>query len=281
MKEGIKVKNKNKKGVITIIIKILFVLGFLIFTYPFTSNIINNYFDQKIIKNYEINITNRSDFELLSEYKQNMQFNSDLYDNQSNFNNLGLKERTTIDDSKDIIGVLYIPKINISLPIFNQTTNEYLKRGASLLENSSYPTGGVNTHAVLTSHSGMSHKRLFSELDKLEVYDRFYIEVSNKMLIYEVFNITEVLPYETELLKIIDDEDLVTLFTCSPYMVNSHRLLVQGRRVLDNNMQKEDYSLVKKVNDYHLLKFKIFVFAIIIALILIVLVTFNKFRKLQ
>ena len=123
------------------------------------------------------------------------------------------------------------PKINVNLPIFDQTTTKLLEKGACLLEGTSYPVGGVSTHAVLSSHRGLPQAKLFTDLPRLQIEDRFYIEINGQYLTYQIDQIQTVAPTKTETLQIQDNQDLVTLVTCTPYMINSHRLLVRGHRV--------------------------------------------------
>lgn len=145
------------------------------------------------------------------------------------------------------VGVLTIPKINVSLPIFDQTTTKLLEKGACLLEGTSYPIGGKSTHAVLSSHRGLPQAKLFTDLPQLKIEDHFYIEINRQYLAYQVDQIKTVAPTETEALQIQENQDLVTLVTCTPYMVNSHRLLVRGHRVaVEPEEIKESLEKVKR-----------------------------------
>lgn len=124
-----------------------------------------------------------------------------------------------------------IPKIQVELPVFHGTDNATLEKGVGHLLGSSLPVGGPGTHAVLTGHSGMASQKMFSDLVDLKVGDIFYLEVMGETLAYQVDQIKVVLPYDTSLLEIIPSEDLCTLVTCTPYGVNTHRLLVRGSRI--------------------------------------------------
>lgn len=130
-----------------------------------------------------------------------------------------------------IMGYVEIPKISVSLPIYHGTEEAVLQKGVGHLIGSSLPIGGKGFHSVLTGHSGVAGKRLFSDLEQLVPGDRFYLHVLGQTLAYEVTETNTVLPYETELLTAVPEEDLCTLVTCVPYSVNSHRLLVRGSRV--------------------------------------------------
>lgn len=129
------------------------------------------------------------------------------------------------------MGYVHIPKLAASLPIYHGTEEETLERGVGHLIGSSLPVGGSNTHAILTGHSGLASQKLFSDLDKLEVGDTFYLEVLDEVLAYEVDQIETVLPHDTNHLGLEEDQDLCTLVTCTPFGVNTHRLLVRGHRI--------------------------------------------------
>lgn len=130
-----------------------------------------------------------------------------------------------------LMGYLEVPAIDLTLGIYHGTSSDVLKNGVGHLENTSLPVGGKNTHAVLSAHTGLSDKKLFTDLVLLEEGDMFYIHVLDEVLAYQVDEIAVVEPSDTSLLYIVPDEDLVTLVTCTPYGINSHRLLVRGRRV--------------------------------------------------
>lgn len=130
-----------------------------------------------------------------------------------------------------IMGYIEIPAINIDLPIYHGTTGAAMEKGAGHMEGTSLPVGGVGTHAVISAHSGMSSAKLFTDLDKLELGDMFFITVCNQKLAYEVDNIAVVEPTDIDLIRIDTQQDYVTLLTCTPYGVNTHRLLVRGHRV--------------------------------------------------
>ena len=129
------------------------------------------------------------------------------------------------------MGYVEIPKIQVNLPIYHGTDAEVLDRGVGHLLGSSLPVGGESTHTILSDHSGMASQKMFTDLEQLTQGDVFYLNVLNETLAYQVTEINTVLPYETDLLGIVPGEDLCTLVTCTPYGINTHRLLVRGRRV--------------------------------------------------
>ena len=130
-----------------------------------------------------------------------------------------------------IMGYVVIPNIQVNLPIFHGTADGTLAKGVGHLLGSSLPVGGKGTHAVLTGHSGMASQKMFSDLPGMEVGDVFYLDILGQRLAYEVKEVNTVLPYDTSLLEIEPEEDLCTLVTCTPYGVNTHRLLVRGSRI--------------------------------------------------
>lgn len=130
-----------------------------------------------------------------------------------------------------IMGYIMIPAINIDLPIYHGTTGAAMEKGAGHMVGTSLPVGGIGTHAVISAHSGMASAKLFTDLDKLKLGDMFFITVCNQKLAYEVDNIAVVEPTDIDLIRIDTQQDYVTLLTCTPYGVNTHRLLVRGHRV--------------------------------------------------
>ena len=117
------------------------------------------------------------------------------------------------------------------LPVYHGTSSKVLSRGVGHMENSSLPTGEPGTHSVLTAHRGLPSSKLFRHLDDVEIGDTFFLDVLDEKYAYEVFDIDIVLPHQTEWLQLNDDEEIVTLLTCDPYMINTHRMLVKGKRV--------------------------------------------------
>ena len=130
-----------------------------------------------------------------------------------------------------VMGYVEVPKISVYLPIYHGTEGATLERGVGHLLGSSLPVGGEGTHCVLTGHTGMSNQRLFTDLEQMEIGDLFYLHVLDQVLAYQVDAINTVAPYETSLLCEVEGQDLCTLITCTPYGVNSHRLLVRGLRI--------------------------------------------------
>ena len=141
------------------------------------------------------------------------------------------------------MGYVVIPNIQVNLPIFHGTADGTLAKGVGHLLGSSLPVGGTGTHCVLTGHSGLASQKMFSDLPGMKVGDIFYLDILGLRLAYEVKEINTVLPYDTSLLEIEPEEDLCTLVTCTPYGVNTHRLMVRGTRIANAQAQQQ---LVRK-----------------------------------
>ena len=139
------------------------------------------------------------------------------------------------------MGYIEIPKINVRLPIYHGTSEEVLQEGVGHIESTALPIGGEFTHAILTGHRGLPRAKLFTDLDQLEIGDRFYLYILDEILAYEVDEIHTVLPDELQQLQTVEDRDLVTLITCTPYGVNTHRLLVRGTRIPYSPEEAEEY----------------------------------------
>lgn len=176
-----------------------------------------------------------------------------------------------------IMGYVGIPKIQVNLPIYHGTDAEVLDRGVGHLLGSSLPVGGKNTHTILSGHSGMASQKMFTDLEQLSPGDIFYLNVLNETLAYQVTEINTVLPYETDLLGIVPGEDLCTLVTCTPYGVNTHRLLVRGYRIPYEEaltLEEESVAVEAVESTWEQNYAKGIIIGIVIALLLILLFAF-------
>lgn len=262
-----------KKHKVTIIMITLFFIGLLTLFYPTLSNYYNEKNQSKTIYNYEniLNEKNKIDFDKLKEDAIN--YNKKLseltepllsYENIQNYNEL-------LNINNDgMIGYLTIDKIKVELPIYHGISNEVLNSSVGHLEGSSLPIGGNSTHSVLSAHRGLPSAKLFTDLDKLEVGDIFKITVLDEVLTYEVDMIVIVSPSDREYLKIEEDKDYVTLLTCTPYGINTHRLLVRGVRVTGNT--KKNYITTEGFRINRMIVIPIVALPIIVLLLLIILI---------
>lgn len=234
-----------KSEKILLIIAIIFIIvGTGIFLYPSISN----YFAEKnhveAIRNYDKMVVGIGEDSLKEEKEKAQTYNENLsgdpvHDPFVFGSGYALPEnyKEVLNLSEDgIMGYIQIPKISVDLPIYHGTSEEVLEKGVGHIQNTSVPIGGNSTHSVLTGHTGLPNAELFTRLDELVVGDIFYIHVLNEILTYKVYEIKVVLPDNIDELRITSGEDLVTLVTCTPYGVNSHRLLVKAERV-----EYEDY----------------------------------------
>lgn len=161
-------------------------------------------------------------------YERAQQYNEALYQGEA-VSVAGYGDLLAVTDA---IGYLEIPKLNVYLPIYHGLEEETLQKGIGHIPETSLPVGGASTHCVLSGHSGLPAARLLTGLDEMKEGDRFYLHVLDQTLAYEVNQVTVVLPEETEQIRIAEGKDYVTLQTCTPYGVNTHRLLVRGERTL-------------------------------------------------
>ena len=232
-----------KKKASTILFVMIFLAGLSLLLYPFVANEWNNYRQKRLISTYESQVSELEaegaiDYE--AEWKRAEAYNKallpsilpDSFAIASAADEPDKEYMSCLNITDDgMMGIVEIPKINIKLPIYHTTDEDVLAKAAGHLEGSSLPIGGKNSHAVISAHRGLPSAALFTDLDKLKEGDHFLIHVLDDTLCYEVDQISVVEPEETASLAVEDGEDLVTLLTCTPYGVNSHRLLVRGHRV--------------------------------------------------
>ena len=272
-----------KKHKITFIMILFFFIGLLVLLYPSISNYHNQKVQSKAIFDYEslLNNYNNNDYDNLFALANN--YNLDLNKLTNPF-----VTHNTIKNYHDVLningsgmmGYLTINKIKVELPIYHGTSEDVLSKAVGHVEGSSLPVGGKGTHSVLSAHRGLPSSKLFTELDKLEIGDTFTITILNRTLTYEVDKITIVNPNDTKELTINPDEDYVTLLTCTPYGINTHRLLVRGKRI--NDIPKTIYVTTEAFRINTLIVMPMVAIPIILVLLLIILikpVKNNKVRK--
>ncbi|MGN0454137.1 MAG: class C sortase [Ruminococcus sp.] len=229
-----------KKKLPIIVITLIFILGVGILSYPLISSAINNFSVRNDASAYmeEAKKLDTSEIEAMlaeaEKYNNSLTSNiilTDPFDEEA-YEKIGANyEQTLNTDAKGLIGYVDIPKINVYLPIYHGTSEETLSKGAGHLENTSLPIGGKSTHSVISAHSAFPTETFFDYLTDMQEGDVFYIHVLTQTLKYQVDKISVVLPENTSDLHITRGEDYVTLLTCTPYSVNTHRLLVRGTRV--------------------------------------------------
>lgn len=206
--------------------------------YPIISDYWNSKTQSKVIADYDKLLSNMDNETYKSIMANAEDYNNklkELYNPLENYNELDGYNDTLDVTGTGIMGYITIPKIDVELPIYHGTSDKVLKNAAGHLQGSSLPIGGESTHAVISAHRGLPSAKLFSDLDELEKGDRFTITVLNEVLTYEIDKIQIIEPDELDKLEIVDGEDYVTLITCTPYGINTHRLLVRGSRVETEN----------------------------------------------
>ena len=226
-----------KKSIDTLLVTMIIVTGLSLFLYPTVSNFITERSGSQAIDGYSDNVSGLDDSLSDAELARAEEYNAALFRSSVNTEPTAVSQSDydyMLNISGDgMIGYVDIPRINCRLPIYHGTDVKTLESYIGHLRSSSLPVGGESTHCVLTGHTGMPSAKLLTDLDSVEVGDRFTLTTLNRKLTYEVNSITVVKPDETDALKIIRGQDLCTLVTCTPYGINTHRLLVRGHRVAD------------------------------------------------
>ena len=219
----------------------MFIIGSSVLLYPAISNYVNSKHASRVIATYNEALTS-SDKDKLSgifdaalDYNDRLRTTPDSFFIPSNVN--GYSDTLDITDT-GIMGYIDIDKIGVELPIYHGTEKEVLQIGIGHLEGTSLPVGGDSTHCVLSGHRGLPSAKLFTDLDELEIGDEFTITILDRLLTYKVDQIRIVLPTETDDLQLVSGEDYCTLMTCTPYGINTHRLLVRGVRTENAQVKK-------------------------------------------
>lgn len=275
-----------RKRKTTIIMIIFFFIGLLTLFYPSLSNYYNEKKQSRMISNYEniINGNNFIDFE--KEKESAINYNIALskikepllnYDRLNNYYDL-------LNINKDgMMGYITIEKIKVELPIYHGTSNEVLNSSVGHIEGSSLPVGGLTTHSVLSAHRGLPSAKLFTNLDRLEIGDTFKITILDEVLTYQVDKIVIVKPNNRDNIKIEENKDYITLLTCTPYGINTHRLLVRGVRI--ENTKKKSYITTEGFKINNLIVVPILSMPIILLLLIITIikpvkrVNINKYEE--
>lgn len=275
----------KKKHISTIIIALIFLAGLGFLLYPTVSNLWNRAHQSRAIATYTKQVEKLDDSQNKEMLKAARKYNKSLLKKSDHWK-LSKKDKKKYESLLDvsgtgIMGYIEVPKINCSLPIYHGTDEGALQIAIGHLEGSSLPVGGKSTHCVLSGHRGLPSARLFTDLDQMEEGDVFVLNVLGRKLAYEVDQIKVVLPDEMSDLEIVQGKDLCTLVTCTPYGINTHRLLVRGHRTkyIEETVVRVQKEAEKKETGIWLLAGGGAVFLIII--IIVVVKRRRKRRNLQ
>ena len=260
-----------KRKISGILFGLMFLLGFAILIYPTVSNQWNTYRQNQLISSYEELIGKMAEEDFTKEWEKANAFNDTIIHN----NIFGDVFGENGDDIKNteywqilnvgndgVMGYVSIPKINVKLSIYHGTADDVLQTGIGHLNGTKLPIGGESTHSVLAAHRGLPSARLFTDIDQLERGDMFYVNVLDETLAYQVDQILDMVDKDDsetlqKALQIEEGQDYVTLFTCTPYGVNSHRLLVRGTRVPYNGEEEIEStaaeSMLKSIQNYYMI----------------------------
>lgn len=257
----------------TIIMVLFFFMGLLVLLYPSISDFYNQKVMSKEIGNYEEIIKELTKEDYSNFFEKANKYNEKLASYEDPF--LSYKKvknyKNTINiDGNGMMGYVSIDKIKVELPIYHGTSEQVLSVAVGHLEGSSLPVGGKGTHAVLSAHRGLPSTKLFTDLDKLEIGDVFTITVLDQLLTYEIDQIEIVEPHDITNLKIDPEQDYVTLMTCTPYGINTHRLLVRGHRI--ENTEKPAYVTTEAFRVSNLTTTPLVAVPIVLTILIIIII---------
>lgn len=245
--------NMKKDKIINIFLALMIFVGLCVMFYPVVSDMWNTYRNNLLISDYKKDVNDLSKKKADKIWNDAITYNKNHRQNfikEDVFTNLRKRSKSQYDSylnisSNGIMGTIVIPKINVEIPIYHGTGEKELQTGVGHMEGTSLPVGGTSSHCVLSAHRGLPSAKLFTDLDKMKEGDMFFIHVLDKTLAYKVDAIFTVKPDETQNLSLVKGKDYVTLLTCTPYGVNTHRLLVRGIRTPYNKTQDQNVSILK------------------------------------
>ncbi|MDU1582354.1 MAG: class C sortase [Peptoniphilus harei] len=257
---------------------LIFILGLLIATYPIISNYYYTIDNNNQIAEFNEAVAEMPSKEVLERIELAKAYNdtldpSRLADPYTEREKKGVENYARMLEVREKIGYVDIPKINQQIPVYAGTSEDVLQHACGHLEGTSLPIGGKDTHAVITAHRGLPQVKLFRDLDKMEVGDLFFFTNVKETLAYKVDQILVVEPWDFEPVLVVEGKDLMTLLTCTPYMINSHRLLVRGHRVPYVPEVKEEIERAK-------FNYKsLIVPGIVLALVMLIIYLYIRHRR--
>ena len=259
-----------KRKIANILFGLLFLIGFGILAYPTVANQWNTYRQSRLISGYDQAVSQMDEEDFDKAWEEARAYNATFEQNSIMSDVFGIDDADDIEGTEywkvlnvggdGIMGYITVPKINIKLAIYHGTDTDVLQTGVGHLNGTKLPVGGEGNHTVLSAHRGLPSAKLFTDIDQLKEKDRFYLHILDEDMAYEVDQILPMVDKDDydalqEALKVEEGQDYVTLFTCTPYGVNSHRLLVRGHRVpYDGELETTPtQSMVQAIQNYYML----------------------------
>ena len=272
------------KKIKSIITTVIIIIGVMVCLYPSISNYLAEKNHTEIIKEYTNAVEELDEEVVEEELEKATEYNENLAGDPVHDPFVEGSGYAVPDNYEDVLningdgvmGYIEIPAIDCYLPIYHGTDNETLEKGVGHIEETSLPVGGTSTLSVLTGHTGLPTSELFTKLDRLEVGDVFYIHVLNQTLKYEIYETEVIEPEDISKLTIEEERDLVTLVTCTPYGVNTHRLLVKGERT---EYDEETEEIIEETSSYKDLIIKILLILVILIILIVIIKIISQRKK--
>ena len=283
-----------KKFILGFLATILIISSLLLMTYPFLSNYLMSLNQESEISSYSETVEQINKEEKSAEYQQAKEYNQKFLKKIAIADPFApqtakpedVEYEKTLNMGEGIMGSIEIPAIDVNLPIYHGTSQEVLEKGIGHMQNTSLPIGGKSTHSVLTGHTGLPVSKLFTDLNLLKMGDKFYIRVLGDINAYKVVKIYVVKPEDIDTLRVEEGKDLVSLITCTPYGINSHRLIVRGKRVpYVEETYKEERPQYTEADSRWMAEYKLALvvglsaFALVVFIYTVVRVILKKRRK--
>lgn len=287
-------KNKKYSAKSIVLYKIfpviIIIIGIITALYPWISDYIYRDRMSGVIADYEKEVDKMDDERIENLFSQAQKYNDRLKKevtvlrdpfNEERVNQMSEKYASLILLKSSLMGYIIIPKINLNLPIYYGSNETVLMKGIGHLEGTSLPIGGDGCHSVLTGHTGLNDKKLFTDLEQINEGDLFFIKILNKKLCYKVMSIKVVLPDNTESIFFDDSRDLCTLITCTPYGINDHRLLVTGERCEYMENMEEDIKAGNYVSQWKNEYMKCIAIGLLLAFLIVAVTKFLSRKKIR
>ncbi len=280
-------KPKQKSSIVSLIlIIIVFIAGLSLLLYPLVSDLYNTWVHDSMIASYDEEVSKIPAADYSEWFAKAENYNARLI-GQGVPDAFAVHEKTEDEDytsqlsfrDDGMMGYIVIPRIDVNLPIYHYTSDESMQKGVGHLQGSALPVGGASTHCVLSAHRGLPSAAMFTDLDQLQVGDRFYLKVLDRTCAYQIDQVKVVEPDDTSDLDVTQGEDYCTLVTCTPYGVNSHRLLVRGHRIEYDPADEASDSANATHGPYTNYAIWIFASLAIVALFAIILMKHNRDKQ--